>query len=362
MKALEMHASAQHVLAIYGVKGGRLERVVNAWNEPHRFYHTMEHLNHLVSIIESEPIRSTLNMTERQLLILAAVYHDVVYAIGAADNEDLSALECDAAIHDRYIHMPDRDRLRAMIMATKDHTVYQPDSLVRLFAQLDLYPLTRFDKKQMARYEHQIFREFQQYPTPAYIQGRIAVLTGFKAWMASEENDTANVDWLIDYVRNRTYRIGVYAGSFAPFHAGHLDVLLQAERQCDKVVVGVGRNPAKVSENTVANVEALRKYLNGREVIQYSAMLTDFAAALADSNEDFDIRVTIYRGLRDGDDLAFEMKQLRYMQELAQEDNINVAFIVGDSKYGHISSSGIKQVMATSKTSAERYLLYDYKL
>ncbi|MHC5067689.1 MAG: adenylyltransferase/cytidyltransferase family protein, partial [Planctomycetota bacterium] len=37
----------------------------------------------------------------------------------------------------------------------------------------------------------------------------------------------------------------LYAGSFDPLTLGHLDVIIRAAKQCDKLVVGIGANPAK---------------------------------------------------------------------------------------------------------------------
>ena len=43
-------------------------------------------------------------------------------------------------------------------------------------------------------------------------------------------------------------KVGVYAGSFNPFHRGHYDILVKAEKIFDKVIVARGINPEKTNE------------------------------------------------------------------------------------------------------------------
>lgn len=42
-------------------------------------------------------------------------------------------------------------------------------------------------------------------------------------------------------------KVAIYSGSFNPFHEGHLDVIKQALKLFDKVVIAKGLNPEKPS-------------------------------------------------------------------------------------------------------------------
>ena len=53
--ATEMDKRAISTLGLYGIKGKQLQEIVDCWNQPHRHYHTMEHLNHLVGLIYDDP-------------------------------------------------------------------------------------------------------------------------------------------------------------------------------------------------------------------------------------------------------------------------------------------------------------------
>ena len=50
---------------------------------------------------------------------------------------------------------------------------------------------------------------------------------------------------LIDYLSNFKPNIGLFAGSFNPFHKGHYNVLIKAEMIFDKVIIAFGANPEK---------------------------------------------------------------------------------------------------------------------
>ncbi len=139
-------------------------------------------------------------------------------------------------------------------------------------------------------------------------------------------------------------KVGVYAGSFNPFHNGHLNILLKAEKIFDKVIIARGINPEK--SNVVV---PLPEVLDNRSVMQFSGLLTDFVKTLPYEN------VTIIRGLRNTTDLQFELNQYRYFQDLMPE--VQVVSIFCDREFEHISSSGIRALSSFGKEHVEKYLI-----
>ena len=63
------------------------QQLIAFYSEPQRFYHTLTHIEHCLSLIDK--ISSELQSPEA--LELAIWYHDVIYEPGAIDNEQLSA-------------------------------------------------------------------------------------------------------------------------------------------------------------------------------------------------------------------------------------------------------------------------------
>src|SRR5688572_24427151 len=53
----------------------------------------------------------------------------------------------------------------------------------------------------------------------------------------------------IDNMKQFSPKIGLFAGSFNPFHKGHFNVLQKAEKIFDKVIIAFGKNPEKQEKN-----------------------------------------------------------------------------------------------------------------
>jgi pantetheine-phosphate adenylyltransferase len=95
-------------------------------------------------------------------------------------------------------------------------------------------------------------------------------------------------------------------GSFDPFHNGHLAVTRTAAALFDRVVIGVGHNPAKPSglfsaEERREMVEASVADLDNVEVAVFTGLVT---AAATDLGVD-----CLVKGVRGGSDLDAELVQ-----------------------------------------------------
>jgi pantetheine-phosphate adenylyltransferase len=76
----------------------------------------------------------------------------------------------------------------------------------------------------------------------------------------------------------------LYAGSFDPFHEGHLDVVERAARMFDDVVVGVVANPGKAMgsplDERAAAVTRRVDHLPNVSVVTHAGLTTDLARTL----------------------------------------------------------------------------------
>lgn len=308
-------------LAALGIDPAVLER----YSEPHRFYHTLDHLDEIWQLLEAQ------GYGDNDVLLLATVFHDIIYDPRSATNEEDSAqyfnevFGGDAAL---------KALVTDIILDTKHH---KPGSaLSEIFSAADLNILYQpFDK--LLVYERQIFKEFQFVDHKIYREKRAEVLKSLKQGV-----DNPALDYLVTYVENFKPSIAVYPGSFNPFHKGHYNILQKAERIFDKVIIARGANPGK-DKATYELPEALRY----RQTETYEGLLTEFIDSLG-------YEVTIIRGLRNGSDLQYELNQYRYLQELGNK-NIKVTAIFCDMEFEHISSTGIRQLEKYGK--AGEYLM-----
>ena len=63
------------------------QQLVDSYNKPQRYYHTLDHIEHCLSLFD----KISSKLQSPQALELAIWFHDVVYQPGATNNEQLSA-------------------------------------------------------------------------------------------------------------------------------------------------------------------------------------------------------------------------------------------------------------------------------
>lgn len=187
--------------------------------------------------------------------------------------------------------------------------------------------------EQLMENEKKSFKDFQYINIQEYKFRRIRFLRSL--------NQDDKLNNVISFVMQYKPKIGIFAGSFNPFHKGHYNVLIKAEEIFDKVIIAFGQNSDKNKRTW-----PIPKTINNREIIQYEGLLTDVIESLG-----YD--VTMIRGLRNSTDFQYEQNQFRYIQELLP--TIKVVNIFCDKEYEHISSSGIRTLEKFGKHS--HYLL-----
>lgn len=143
-------------------------------------------------------------------------------------------------------------------------------------------------------------------------------------------------------------KIGVYAGSFNPFHVGHMDVLLQAREVFDEVIVATGVNPEKPKAERDP-LKCLDGYA-GVKVQAYNGLLSDYLNQL-DLNDDCE--VFLVRGLRNGEDLQYEQNQIQFIK--AMYPSLRVVFFICAKNVEHISSKALRALKEVSVEEYEKY-------
>ena len=312
----------------YGLElGGKFtDRIFNAYMQPHRYFHTLDHLLDICQAIYER------HWDDKELsseLLLTALFHDIVWYPQGNDSEKRSVEAFDFLMGECGNPVPTdvAERVREAILATS--TQDDVSRLASNFNDLDCAVIIHGSPVDLLAYEFQIFREFQYLNMTDYRKGRSAF---FKRFARRYPDCKENMKFLVEYLERRRPRVGIYAGTFNPFHIGHFSILQKAEMMFDKVIVAVGINPEK---HSVRKDSRLKELLPFHEVVYFDTLMVDLLDKESELSD-----VTLVRGLRNGYDLDYEMNQLCFMQEM--RPNTHAVYIPCDKNLEHISSTALK--------------------
>lgn len=323
-------------------------RWMERWLEPHRHYHGFDHFLQMCRDIPNYL---------RDDIFLAIVFHDIIYDPRRQDNE--------ARSKDFFLkEMPD-DFLSAHAELVNDvcqailetrHLEPPQSELGKIICVADMKVLLENDIDGLIQYELKLSREFQAFPHELYREGRMKFLS---KWA----DGNSAIKELIEFVRHRRMKIGIYAGSFDPFTIGHQNILHKAERIFDKVIIARGLNPAKENWTyelplSLAHHQQLHIGIrsSGKDP---NAMVRAADGALYDmdcfphlaSMMRYNPDATLIRGLRGSSDLDVEKTQQIYVENMLGKP-LNTVYITCDREFDHISSSAFRQLLKVDPAMA----------
>lgn len=149
------------------------DEIRRCYGEPTRAYHTLEHIQALVELIE-EYLHI---INDKSMLLFAAFYHDIVYSAGSSTNEKDSALIARARM--KQFQVPDDmiSDTQELILLTKSHADVSSSVTqdMLLFLDMDLSILAA-TQEAYRRYYQNVRKEFKSYPDLLFRQGRKSFL------------------------------------------------------------------------------------------------------------------------------------------------------------------------------------------
>lgn len=137
----------------------------------------------------------------------------------------------------------------------------------------------------------------------------------------------------------------LYPGSFDPITKGHMNIIEQASKLFDEVVIAVMQNSMKKEsffnlEERVEIIKELYHDMNNIKVVLGSGASVDTAIA-------HDCKAII-RGLRSLSDYDYEV-QLQQINKDISNNQVNTICLFADKEYQFISSSVVKEVFELDK-------------
>ena len=138
-------------------------------------------------------------------------------------------------------------------------------------------------------------------------------------------------------------RIGFYSGSFDPVTSGHIDVIERSARLVDKLVIGIGIHPGKTplftTDEKADMLQAAAADIAQRtgckiETTTFAGLTIEAARAAK--------ATLIFRGLRDGTDLDYEMQMAGMNSAMASD--LDTVFLPASPAVRHITASLVRQI------------------
>lgn len=155
--------------------GGLMQRLLDAWAEPQRHYHSRQNLHECLALLEP-----ALDLAQHPGEVeLALWFHDAVYDLQGKGNEARSADWAIEVLAQAGASQEVQQRVRALIMATCHDAEPEGDD-ARLLVDIDLAILGA-DPARFAEYDTQVREEYRWVPESVYRSKRREVLAGFLA-------------------------------------------------------------------------------------------------------------------------------------------------------------------------------------
>jgi predicted metal-dependent HD superfamily phosphohydrolase len=170
--ASQWGASADEVAAAYA-------DIVVRYAEPHRRYHTLEHIEEVVAQVDGTAVE------------LAAWYHDVIYDTSASDSEARSAVYAAEALTALGAPPDVVDEVQRLIQLTAGHAASADDASGQMLIRADLAILSA-EPDRYDRYAHDVRAEYAHVDDESWRAGRAAVLQSLLA-IAPDEPARSNI-------------------------------------------------------------------------------------------------------------------------------------------------------------------------
>lgn len=255
----------------------------------------------------------------------AIMYHDFIYDPRKSDNEVQSAKAFrDIAVEEGKLSSELINEIEKLIISTKDldnHPFLEHD--ISVYRGLN-EEIIEAAKAITLEYGHLNFDKFRN--------GNIAILNKLKSLTGMHTVEGINIQ--INFLKHWKPNVGIFCGSFKPFHYGHASILSKAEKIFDKVIVVQAQNPSKDvnDSHNIFNIE----YLNNveRHIV---TTIPELVFQLL-----FTYNVTLIRGIRNPNDAQDSMSWEYYLNELGCY--VPVINIVSEIRYSKLSASGIREV------------------
>jgi cytidyltransferase-like protein len=197
------------------------------------------------------------------------------------------------------------------------------------------------DKHWLDEWERGVFLENQKFQIDIYLAKREEFLDNAfdNRLLTAAVHDYAKIRL------RRVYHVGVMAGSFSPFHNGHMEIYNQARAMFDKVLVVACRNPDKPER--VSDVHDILPYT---EIMEYGGQLVDLMHEMnfQQDHKGWAVQPVLVRGIRNDFDRQYEEMYVRTLRDQCRRRHMSefpVVHFLCSPQYSHVSSTLVRGLL-----------------
>ncbi len=151
-------------------------QLIANYQEPHRHYHNLHHLQQLFTVLQKFNFSNYLN--DRPSIILSVFFHDAIYDTRSHENEAQSAKWAAESLTKLNLPNTTIDRITHLINLTKHHPAQPTDLDAQLLLDLDL-SIFATPPLQYQTYAKAIRQEYHWVSEADYRKGRSQILQTF---------------------------------------------------------------------------------------------------------------------------------------------------------------------------------------
>lgn len=150
------------------------KQISAAYAEKQRYYHTMEHIQSMIKEIDNNSDASL----DKNVLLFATWFHDMVYDPKKSDNEEQSAKMAVHALNQLHVPKETIQQVEELILATANHTKAKSTKELNFFLDCDL-KILGLDANSYSQYAANIRKEYKHVLSFIYNRERKKVLKRF---------------------------------------------------------------------------------------------------------------------------------------------------------------------------------------
>lgn len=137
----------------------------------------------------------------------------------------------------------------------------------------------------------------------------------------------------------------LYPGSFDPITKGHMNIIEQASKLFDEVIIAVLQNPIK--RNSFFTLEERLEILNKLYCNNPKVQIITSTSTATDLALEYKCKAII-RGIRSIKDFEYE-KELAQINKDISDDKVNTLCLFADQRLQTVSSSVVKEIFYLNK-------------